>query len=60
MAKNKKDLAKMIKKISRESQLEREKLVGRPRAKTFGGKPNPKELRRIEKRKLQGLDGDGD
>lgn len=50
-------LVKTLKKISRESRLEREKLVGKPRAKVFGGLPSAKELRRIEKKNLRNLDG---
>lgn len=61
MAKSKKkDLLKTIKKISRQSQLEREKMVGRPRAKTFGGKPSVKEERREVKNKLRRLDESGE
>jgi len=53
----KKDLVKTLKKISRETQLAREKMVGRPRAKTFGGKPSIKEERREAKKSLRRLDG---
>lgn len=52
----KKELVKTIKKISREKRLEREKMVGRPRAKTFGGKPSIKEERREAKKSLRRLD----
>lgn len=54
---NKRDQLKAIKKISRENQLEREKVVGRPRAKTFGGKPPIQEERREAKKSLRRLDG---
>ena len=33
-------------KVSREQRLAREAQVGRPRAKSFGGKPDPKADRR--------------
>jgi hypothetical protein len=56
MARPKKNLVKTMKKLSREAQLAREKIVGKPRAKTFGGPPTPKEMRRIEKRRLRDLD----
>lgn len=60
MAKPKKEkLVKTIKKISRETQLEREKMVGRPRAKTFGGKPSIAEERREAKKSLRKLDDSG-
>ena len=60
MAKPKKEkLVKTIKKISRENQLEREKMVGRPRAKTFGGKPSIGEERREAKKNLRRLDDGG-
>lgn len=52
----KKDLVKTLKKISRETQLAREKMIGRPRAKTFGGKPSTKEERRETKKSLRRLD----
>lgn len=39
------DVSKMN-KVFREQRLEREKLVGKPRAKSFGGKPDPKKDRR--------------
>lgn len=55
----KKSLVKTMKKISREAQLEREKMVGKARAKTFGGKPSAREERRIHKRQLRGLDSGG-
>jgi len=61
MAKRSKpNLVKTIKKMSREAQLAREKMVGKPRAKTFGGKPTAKELRRIAKDGLRRLDGEAD
>jgi hypothetical protein len=53
---NKNDLVKIIKKISRENQLERDRLIGRPRAKTFGGKPSIQQDRRESKKGLNGLD----
>jgi len=58
MAKSKKDISKEIKRISRQNQLDREKLVGKPRAKSFGGKPTAQEDRRRGKRKLKGLDSE--
>lgn len=57
---NKKDLAKTIRKLSRQSQLEREKMVGKPRAKTFGGKPSVQSDRRAVKNTLRKVDHDGE
>jgi len=60
MAKRKKpNLVKTIKKISRDAQIAREKMVGKPRAKSFGGKPTAKNLRRVAKDRLRRLDDDG-
>lgn len=60
MAKRKKnlkaDLIKAIKKSAREAQLAREKIVGKPRAKTFGGLPTASEQRRKNKIHLKRLD----
>jgi hypothetical protein len=57
MAKPKKNkLVKTIKRISRENQLEKEKMIGRPRAKTFGGKPLIQQDRRETKKSLNRLD----
>lgn len=44
---------KFIKKINRENQLEREKLVGRPRAKSWDGKKSVKQDRKDTKSKLR-------
>jgi len=55
MARPKKNLVKTMKKLSREAQLAREKIVGKPRAKTFGGPPSPKEQRRNIKKELRDL-----
>jgi len=37
---------RLMKKVAREQRLEREREHGRPRAKSFGGKPSPKADRR--------------
>lgn len=37
-------------KVARQQQLEREKMVGRPRSKSWGGKPSAKAARRQAKR----------
>ncbi len=47
-----KDLIKMIKKINRENQLERERFTGKPRAKSFGGRPDAKQDRRNSKKEI--------
>lgn len=46
---------KLIKKISRENQLKREKEVGKPRAKSFGGKPTAKADRRNWRKESRSL-----
>lgn len=46
---------KMMKRVSRQNQLDREKLVGRPRAKSFGGKPDSKQDRRSSKKNLRDI-----
>lgn len=51
-----KNLIKTIKKIAREKRLEMEKRVGKPCAKTYGGKPSVSKERRMSKRQLRNLD----
>lgn len=43
----------MAKKIAREQRLEHEKMVGRPRAKSFGGRPTTKQDRRDANREMR-------
>lgn len=45
------DISKMN-KVYREQRLAREKLVGKPRAKSFGGKPDTKKDRRNWRKEL--------
>lgn len=40
-------------KIAREQRLERERLVGKPRSSTFGGRPTSKQDRRSSRRELR-------
>lgn len=49
----KKDLVKTLKKISRETQLAREKMVGRPRAKSWQSKPTTQQSRKQIKKNLR-------
>jgi hypothetical protein len=51
--KDKQKLVKTLKKLSREKQLAREKLVGRPRAKSFGGRPSVRAERRQSKKDIR-------
>jgi hypothetical protein len=37
---------KVIKKIARQQRIENERLIGRSRSKSWGGKPTPKQDRR--------------
>lgn len=46
-------IIKQIKEASRKEQLERNKQVGFPRAKTYGGKDNSRDERRKNKNKLR-------
>ena len=46
---------RLMKKISREQRLEREREYGRPRAKSFGDKPSPKADRRKWKQERNDL-----
>ncbi len=41
-------------KVLREQRLEREKLVGRPRASSFGGKPTAKKDRKNWRKDVDG------
>jgi len=52
----KKSIVKVIKKLSRLAQLERERMVGIARSKTFGGKPDIREERKTTKKRLKELD----
>lgn len=62
MAKKKKNqrsaFVKAIKKSAREAELARNKIVGKPRAKTFGGLKTAKERRQTDKIRLKRLDGE--
>jgi len=65
MAKNKKknpteSFLVMSRRLARERQLEREKVVGRARSKSFGGKPSTDVDRRAAKKNLRNLDGEKD
>lgn len=42
-----------IKRIARQQRLERERMVGRPRAKSFGGKPDARQDRKAWKRQAR-------
>lgn len=46
-------ILKQLKDISRKEQLERNKQVGFPRAKTYGGKETSRDERRKNKNKLR-------
>jgi hypothetical protein len=56
MGKKKNNLVNKIRKLARQEQLEREKVVGKPRSNLFGGRPTPKEERRVVKKDLRKLD----
>lgn len=43
---------KQMRKISREQELERRKMVGAPRAKSWGGKPSNRQERRNVRQEL--------
>jgi hypothetical protein len=43
----------LIKKVSREARLAHEFQYGKPRAKSFGGKPSPRQERRLNKRNVR-------
>ena len=47
------DFVKILRKIHRENELARQKIVGQPRSKSWGGSPSAKEARRIAKRNLR-------
>lgn len=47
-----KDL-QIAKRLARQQRLERERLIGRPRAKSFGGKPDNRSIRRSAKADLR-------
>ena len=49
---NKKTL-KALKTVLREQRLEREKLIGKPRSKSWGGKKSSREERRDIKKQLR-------
>jgi hypothetical protein len=42
-----------LNRINRELRLEREKMEGKPRAKSFGGKPSNRATRRQSKAELR-------
>lgn len=44
---------KMAAKAARDARLEHEKNHGKPRANTWGGKPDPRTERRIVRREIQ-------
>jgi hypothetical protein len=44
---------KIMNRAARQSRLEHEAQVGRPRAKTFGGRKSPKQDRREAKQMLR-------
>lgn len=45
----------IMKQVLRRQRLEREQAIGKPRAKSWGGKPSNKALRREGKRQTRDL-----
>lgn len=46
------DQLKMMRRISRQRELDRRQTVGSPRSKSWGGKPNHRQERRNARREL--------
>jgi len=40
-------------KVARQQRLERERMVGKPRSATYGGRPTPEQDRRSSRRELR-------